>query len=175
MIIAVIAFIWIHNNEWANSDVAALDCPQIWPKAIAELAELFGHTNWGRLTTPMKEYMYVYRRSQRSATYAVKEYRVLLSAVKQMANAETSKIGEANFERFAVWKNSSLRIDRYFLGVKQIVSPSHDIYLENMDNKINLYLSLEWNNSKINNNKLCNYYWTIIKCNDPIRNRHPYS
>lgn len=78
-----------------------------------------------------------------------------MSAAKQMANAETSKIGEANFERFAVWKNSSLRIDRYFLGVKQIVSPSHEIYLENMDNKINLYniyihLSLEWNNSTIN-------------------------
>lgn len=71
-----------------------------------------------------------------------------------MANAETSKIGEANFERFAVWKNSSLRIDRFFLGVKQIVSPRYDYYyyyLENMENKINLCISLEWNNLIINN------------------------
>lgn len=43
MIITVIAFIWIQNNEWAMSDAAALDCPQIWLKAIAELSELFGH------------------------------------------------------------------------------------------------------------------------------------
>lgn len=54
MIIAVIAFIWIHNNEWAMSDTAALDCPQFWLKAIAKLAELFGHTlshtTTGRLT-----------------------------------------------------------------------------------------------------------------------------
>lgn len=82
IIVAVIAFILIHNNEWAKSDAAALDCPQIWLKAIVELAELFGHntlthTNVGRLT-PMKEYMYVYTRSQRSATYAVKEYRAFV-------------------------------------------------------------------------------------------------
>lgn len=43
IIVAVIAFILIHNNEWAKSDAAALDCPQIWLKAIVELAELFGH------------------------------------------------------------------------------------------------------------------------------------
>lgn len=56
MIIAVIAFIWIHNNEWAMSDTAALDCPQFWLKAIAKLAELFGHTLSHTITgrlTPM--------------------------------------------------------------------------------------------------------------------------
>lgn len=72
IIVAVIAFILIHNNEWAKSDAAALDCPQIWLKAIVELAELFGyntltHTNSGRLT-PMKEYMYIHVHRDRLPT-----------------------------------------------------------------------------------------------------------
>lgn len=72
IIVAVIAFILIHNNEWAKSDAAALDCPQIWLKAIAELAELFGHntlthTNTDRLTS-MKEYMYIHVHRDRLPT-----------------------------------------------------------------------------------------------------------
>lgn len=127
MIIASVIAISVLNRckQWVGATTRSI---RMWWESfpITDLRSFATQMRWKSLTD--------------RATYAVKECAVLLVPKRNGKILKRGKLVRRIFLGFAVWKNSSLRIDRYFLGVNLNCKRTRNI-LNNtqLNSKLNNY------------------------------------